>query len=186
LTVAGVTQVPLPLQLAAGVSVFPVQVAAAHEVPEAYFRQAPLPSQKPSRPQVEAAAIVHWLSGSVPAATAEQLPAELAQLTHVPLQVVEQQVLCWQRPELHSLPEAQVAPSGFWPQVPAGSVQVLGDAQSVVLAHVVLQTLFVVSQAYGSQSEVVTVLQEPAPSQVRAGVSVEPVQLPATQTVPLA
>ena len=62
----------------------------------------------------------------------------------------------------------------------------LGDAQSVVLAHVVLQTLFVVSQAYGSQSEVVTVLQEPAPSQVRAGVSVEPVQLPATQTVPLA
>ena len=61
-----------------------------------------------------------------------------------------------------------------------------GEAQSDVLAHVVLQTLLVVSQPYGSQSEVVTVLQEPAPSQVRGGVSVEPVQLPATQTVPFA
>ena len=62
----------------------------------------------------------------------------------------------------------------------------LGDAQSDVLAQVVLHTLFVVSQPYGSHSEVVTVLHAPAPSQVRGGVSVEPVQLPATQTVPLA
>jgi hypothetical protein len=35
LTVAGVLQVPVPLQVADGVKVLPVQVAAAHWVPEA-------------------------------------------------------------------------------------------------------------------------------------------------------
>jgi len=57
--VAGVLQVPLPLQVAAGVSVEPVQVAGAHWVPDAYWRHAPLPLQNPSRPQVEAAVIAH-------------------------------------------------------------------------------------------------------------------------------
>jgi hypothetical protein len=132
--------------------------------------------------QVEAAAIVHWLRGSVPAAAAEQLPDGFAQVTQVPAQVVEQQVLCWQIPELHSLPEAQVAPSGLLPQTLP--MQVLGEAQSVATVQVVLQTLFVVSQAYGSQIELVTVLHEPAPSQVRGGVSVEPVQVPGTQMAP--
>ena len=36
-----------------------VQVASAQVVPTAYLRQAPLPSHIPSRPQVDAAAIVH-------------------------------------------------------------------------------------------------------------------------------
>jgi hypothetical protein len=104
----------------------------------------------------------------------------------VPEQLVEQQIPCAQFPCWHSLPDAQVDPSGFWPHVPAGSMHMFGEAQSDVLAQVVLQTLFVVSQPYGSQSEFVTVLQAPAPSQVRAGVSVEPLQLPGTQTVPFA
>jgi hypothetical protein len=130
-----------------------------------------------------AAAIVHWFRGSVPAAAAEQLPAVLAQVTQVPAQVVEQQVLWAQMPELHSLPDAHVDPSGLLPQVML--VHMFGEAQSAVTVQVVLQTLLAVSQPYGSQSEVVTVLQTPRPSHVRGGVSVEPVQLPATQVVPL-
>jgi hypothetical protein len=119
-----VLQVPVPLQVAAGVSVFPVQVAAAHCVPEAYRWHALAPSQNPVWPQVEAA-------------TAHEL--------QVPAQEVEQQMLWAQIPELHSLPAAQLAPLGLLPQVPAGNVQVFGDAQSAVLAQVILQTLFVVS-----------------------------------------
>jgi hypothetical protein len=64
-------------------------------------------------------------------------------------------------------------------------MQVDGAVQSVLTVQVVLQTLFVVSQAKGSHSVEVTVLQFPVPSQVRAGVSVSPLQLCATQVVPL-
>ena len=42
------------LQVAAGVSVVPVQVAATHVVPDAYLRHAPLPLHEPSVPQVAA------------------------------------------------------------------------------------------------------------------------------------
>jgi hypothetical protein len=52
--VAGVTQVLAVLQVAAGVSVDPVQVAPAQTVPAAYFRQAPPPLHVPSVPHVEA------------------------------------------------------------------------------------------------------------------------------------
>jgi hypothetical protein len=48
----GVTQALLVLHVAAGVSVVPVQTAATQVVPDAYFRQAPLPLQEPSVPQV--------------------------------------------------------------------------------------------------------------------------------------
>lgn len=50
--VAGVTQVPLPLQVDAGCAVPAVQDAAPQLVPETAFRQAPAPLQVPSRPQV--------------------------------------------------------------------------------------------------------------------------------------
>src|ERR1700729_1310895 len=49
---AGVTQVPVPLQLDAGCSVEVTQVCALHSVPLAYFWQAPFPSQYPSIPQL--------------------------------------------------------------------------------------------------------------------------------------
>jgi hypothetical protein len=47
-------QVPLPSQVRPEVNVVPLdgQEGAAQEVPPAYSRQAPLPSQKPSVPQV--------------------------------------------------------------------------------------------------------------------------------------
>jgi hypothetical protein len=111
------------------------------------LRQAPLPSQKPSKSQVEAAAMVHWLSGSVPAGAAAQVPSEpaIAHDRQVPAQVVEQQTFWAQIPELHSLPAAQVDPLGLLPQlVPT---QVLGDAQSATTLHMVLQTLAAVSHA---------------------------------------
>ena len=47
-----VWQVPVPLQVRAGVNVDPVQVAAAQVVPAAYSRQPPVPSQNPSVPQL--------------------------------------------------------------------------------------------------------------------------------------
>jgi hypothetical protein len=55
---AGV-QVPVPLQSEAGVWVEPVQVAAAHWVPAAYFWQAAAPLQNPLLPQVGAVASAH-------------------------------------------------------------------------------------------------------------------------------
>ncbi len=127
---------------------------------------------------------MHWSSGSVPAVAFEQVPAAFAQVRQVPEQTVEQQVPCAQIPELHSPPAVQVDPLGLLPQlVPT---QMLGEAQSPVPPHIVLQILAVVSQPYGSQSDEVTVRQTPAPSHVRGGVSVEPTQVPATQVVPFA
>jgi hypothetical protein len=53
-TFAGVTHALLALQVAAGVSVAVVQVAAVQTVPAAYLRHAPLPLQDPSVPHVDA------------------------------------------------------------------------------------------------------------------------------------
>ena len=59
----GVTHMPPLLQVAAGVSVEPVQLAPTHVVPDAYFWQAPLPSHLPLVPQVDAPLLVHWVLG---------------------------------------------------------------------------------------------------------------------------
>jgi len=90
----GVTHVFVELQVAAGVSVEPVQVAAAHWVPAAYLRQAPLPLQEPSVPHVDGSWRGHWLSGSWPAGTAAQVPSDPASPhdVQVPVQAVEQQM----------------------------------------------------------------------------------------------
>jgi hypothetical protein len=55
--VVGVTQVPAPLQVGAAVSDEPEQEADPQTVPLAPKRQAPAPSQVPSRPQVVPAAV---------------------------------------------------------------------------------------------------------------------------------
>jgi hypothetical protein len=47
----------------------------------------------------------------------------------VPVQVPLQHTPCWQRPESHSAPAAQVVPSGFFEQTPP--LQILGATQSV-------------------------------------------------------
>jgi hypothetical protein len=56
--------VPAPSHFPAGVSVAPVQVLVPQDVPAAYIRQAPLPSQNPSPMQVADPWSSHWASGS--------------------------------------------------------------------------------------------------------------------------
>ncbi len=72
-------QVPVPLQVRPEVTVeLPVgQEGGAHDVPPAYFRQAPLPSQKPSVPQE----VFPWswqvpCGSAVPLGTLVQAPGE--------------------------------------------------------------------------------------------------------------
>jgi len=119
-----------------------------------------------------------------------QVPSEvaIAQDEQVAVQVVAQQTPCWQcaAEATHWLSEVQAAPCDRSPQLIVVMLQVFGDAQSVVAAQLVLQMLFVVSHAYGAQSDELTGLQTPVPSQVRDGVNVELVQLCAAQTVPAA
>jgi hypothetical protein len=67
---------PAPSQVPADVSMDPVQEGGVHCVPAAYCSQAPAPLHLPSSPQVDAAAIGHWLAttGAAPAAIAVQVP----------------------------------------------------------------------------------------------------------------
>jgi hypothetical protein len=80
LDVAPATQVPPPLQVLAWVTLDPLQEAGLHTVPDVYKRHAPMPLQKPSVPQVEAACCAHWFLGSIPGLTDEQLPARAGRL----------------------------------------------------------------------------------------------------------
>jgi hypothetical protein len=93
-----VWQVPVPLQVRAGVNVVPEQVAAAHWVPAPYSRQAPLPLQAPSVLQLGAPRSAHWFSGSWPAVTLVHAPTVPASAHdwQVPPQVLPQQTPCAQ------------------------------------------------------------------------------------------
>lgn len=75
----------------------------------------------------------------------------------------------------------QAAPGGSFPQLPL--LQTFGDTQSALLVQVDLQAPFE-PHCHGSHIVGVTVLQVPAPSQVRAGVRVDPVHVAAAQLVP--
>jgi hypothetical protein len=134
-------QLPLPLQARAEVSVEPVQVAVPQETPLAYTRQPPAPSQKPSLPQVEAPASVHWLRGSAPAGTLLQAPSEPATAhdLQVPVQAVAQQIPSSQKPERHSEAAPQAVLVGFLPQAPL--TQTLGATQSASPVQPILQAL---------------------------------------------
>jgi hypothetical protein len=131
-----VWQVPVPLQVRAGVNVDPVQLAATQVVPLAYSRQVPPPSQVPSVPQLAAPMSAHWPSGSWPAGTSTQVPAVpvIEQDRQLPVQAVRQQAPCSQKPLAHSAVVAQVAPFGFFPQLPP--VQTLGATQSASAVQV--------------------------------------------------
>jgi hypothetical protein len=133
--------VPLPLHERVDVSVEPVQVAAAHCVPEAYTRQPPAPLHEPSVPQVDAPWSVHWFSGSVPVGTLVHVPSVPASAHdwHVPAQAVPQQIPCVQNPVRHSVPEAQAMPVGFLVQTPA--THTLGAVQSPSTVHDVLHSI---------------------------------------------
>jgi hypothetical protein len=176
-------QTPAPSHLPAGVSVLPVQVLLPHEVPAAYFSQAPLPSQKPSCRQVDDPWSSHWASGSWPAGTLMQVPAlfAIAHDLHVPVQVVAQQTPCAQMAELQSALAAQVAPMGFLPQLP--DRQNVPVWQSVSAMQVVLHCP-PVPHMNGAQVWLAGAEQVPVPSQRPAKVSVEPVQPAVWQATP--
>jgi hypothetical protein len=86
---------PAPSQVRAEVIVEPVQVAVAQVVPADHCRQAPLPSQVPSLPQVDLSEAAHWLAGlgAVPLAIGVQVPivAVRLQAWQVPPQATLQQ-----------------------------------------------------------------------------------------------
>jgi hypothetical protein len=148
------------------------------------LRQAPLPLQVPSAPQVEAAAIVHWVAGvgAWPAGIGEQVPALLvsAQDMQVPVQALLQQTPCAQKPDWQAAAAEQGAPGGSFPQLPL--VQELGATQSLLVVQVILQAP--VPHWKGSHIAVVATRQLPAPSQVRAWVSVVPLHEAGAQFVP--
>jgi hypothetical protein len=178
-----VWQVPVPLQVRAGVKVDPVQVAATQVVPAAYRRHAPAPLHWPSVLQAAVPRSAHWLSGSVPNGTLVQVPTVPASAHdwQVPPQAVPQQTPCAQLPVRHSPPAPQATPLAFLAQLPP--MQVKGATQWASVVHVVRHA--VPPQAYGSHIDVVAAWQVPVPLHDRDDVSVEPVQLSAPHCVPV-
>ena len=92
-------------------------------------------------PQVDAPWSAQWFSGSWPAGTLVQVPADplSAHDWQVPVHAVWQQTPCWQNPEAQSLASEQVTPTGFLVQAPL--TQTLGDTQSASAVHVVRHAL---------------------------------------------
>jgi hypothetical protein len=161
-------QLPLPLQLRAGVKATPTHVAGAHVAPAAYSRQAPAPSQVPSVPHASTPLSGHCASGSAPAGTSVQVPSVPASAheRQVPVQLELQHTPCWHKPEAHSVPALHVSPSGrfeHWPPL-----QTLGAAQSALVEHAVRHRPFV-PQLYGAHAIAAGVWHTPAPLQVRGG-----------------
>jgi hypothetical protein len=150
----------------------------------AYLRQAPLPSQKPSRPQVAAPASLHWPCRSWPSGTFLHVPSlpGTAHDLHVPVQAVEQHLPSAQNVEKHSASAPQLAPIGFLPQLPA--THVLGETQSTSVAQVVRHDFPSVAHVKGVHGWVVEPVQAPALSQVPVVVRMDPTQLSAAQTTP--
>jgi hypothetical protein len=168
-------QAPAPSQLAALMAVPAVHEAAPQLVPAAAERQAPAPLQVPSNPQGGAAA--QPPCGSlVPAATAEQVPADPAtlQAAQVPQLADPQQTPSTQLSPWHSLPLVQAWPRRLSPQEPL--LQTLPGAQSLSLLQTATQADPL--QANGAQLCAPAAWQRPAPLHVRASV---PVVIPVGQ-----
>jgi hypothetical protein len=121
--VVGVTQVPAPLQVGAAVIVEPEQEGMPQVVPLAPKRQAPAPSQVPSRPQVVPAAVQRPFDPP-PATMFRQRPlfCPVSAEEHDwqrPPQAFSQQTLPTQALFVHWLPAEQVVPLAcFAVQVP--------------------------------------------------------------------
>ena len=146
--------------------------------PTAYLRQAPLPLHEPSVPQVAAPWSVHWFSGSCPAGTDGAGAERARQRARRAGARAGRRAADALRAEVVSCtrsPSCRPAPLASLPQLPRHA-DVRRHAVGRCAVQVVLQVGVAVSHRYGSHSEVVTVWQTPAPSQVRCGVSVDPTQ----------
>jgi len=116
------------------------QDGGAHDVPFAYLRQPPAPSQKPSVPQLALPWSWQTRCGSaLPLGTFVHTPGVVgsAHDWQVPLQSVVQQTDCAQKFEWHSAAEAQVWPSPLSPHEPL--LQTAGAVQSELVLHAALQ-----------------------------------------------
>ena len=148
-SVVAAAHVPAPSQLRGESAVVAfMHIGAPHCVPLMYLRHPPAPSQVPSLPQVEAAAIGHCdaTSGAPPAAIGEQVPT-LPVSEHdmqVPVQAVLQQTLLTQFPDAQSVPEpdGHEPPIGILPQLMLTQVFPVVQSAAVVV-QVVLHALFV-------------------------------------------
>jgi hypothetical protein len=127
---------PLPSQVRMPVALSPSQVPDLQRVPCAQRRQAPLPSQVPSFPQVAGVLAAHTegSSGVAPHGTAAQRPREFGRLQAIQVcpQAVLQQTPSTQNPIRHSRSQLQDSAVPFdWLGVSAG--QVWGGATSADL-----------------------------------------------------
>ena len=143
LVVVAVLQVPAPSQVRAFVCVDnpEAQLEATQIAPAAYRWQAPAPSQTPLVPQEATPWSLQVPCGSlVPTATLVQVPAVAERLhdLQVPLQFVEQQTPWLQKPDLHSIPLAQLRPGSLRPQEPA-ELHMAGRLQSLLVVQAFLQ-----------------------------------------------
>jgi hypothetical protein len=185
-TFVTVWQLPAPSHRRGGVSVEPVQLPATHWVVDAQYRHLPVPSHIPSSPQVVDTDAMHCAAatGAVPFGTLVQVPTLFATVHdwQVPVQALLQQTPCTQLLEAHSVPAAQVRPSGLSVQAPP--LQMLGATQSASALQVALHDVPPVSQVrLPGQAAAVAAVHVPAPSQLRAGVSDAPLHIAPTHWV---
>jgi hypothetical protein len=194
-------QVPRPSQLAARVSVLPLQLAWRQPVAVDQGRQAPAPLQVPSLAQFPLAGLVAMQrprGSPPPETTGEQVPTlpETLQLRHRPappaasVHAESQQTPSVQKLEAHWLPAVHPAPGGFRPHELL-EPQVLAPAQSVACdatVHDDLQEVWLVRSHWKVPHDLFDgVTQAPLPSQLEAGVTdeVPDGQLAALQFCPL-
>jgi len=138
--IGGCRQAPAPLQLPTGVSVDPLHEAVPQLVVVGPFRQAPLPSHLPLKPQGGFGVQPPW--GSISSApTGLHIPAMPVTLHdwQLPHAADEQQTPSTQLPLSHSLGPAHSWPRRFNPQEPA--LQTLPGAQSLSLPQAALQVV---------------------------------------------
>lgn len=168
----------------------PVHLPTAQIVLPGYFRQAPLPSHFPSKPQVVAAVTAHpAFEAVVPAGSAAQVPCRpgTLQARHNPQALLAQHTPSTQFPPAHSAADVQVWPRALkLPHRPL-PLQRLGGLQSALLAQRVRQARTEKSQVKGAQACGVPVGHAPpCPSQTAdcVSVSVSVWQSAAAQDVP--
>jgi hypothetical protein len=110
-------QRPRPSQARAPMTAAPWHWPGLHIEPAGKRRQAPAPSQVPSKPQVETSLFVHPLAvrGANPAVIDEHVPTEFcaAHVLHASVQAEPQQTPSAQKPLEHSPGQAHGCPTAF-------------------------------------------------------------------------
>src|SRR6185503_6241764 len=110
---AALPHAPAPSQRAAWLTVEPAHDCARQIAPAAYSAHAPVPSQKPLRPQLATPSSGQSLRGSAPTGTLVQVPTlpSTAHDWHDPEQSERQQTPSKQKPLLQSAASVQSAPA---------------------------------------------------------------------------